>query len=138
MIQVEIPLEPFISDLERELKSATDSEVTDALRDFAEYFPEEARLLMDSANRTGNIGYREGGGSFTRSAVGEVPAKDSFTLYNELSAQMAGERSISLEFPYYVFYLDPLFEDVGEAGGYLQRPFIEQGIENAVERLEVL
>lgn len=137
-MQVVIPLEPFLSDLSQELKSATDSEIENTLKDIADYFPVEARLLMDTANRMGNTGYRASGEAFTRSAVGEIPAKDSFELYNTLTAEMSGNRSIVLTFAYHAFYLDPLFEDFGEAGGYLNRPFIEQGLGNAVEKLETL
>jgi hypothetical protein len=138
MFEFRIDLQPSLDLVIRELQSAVDDEREKVLKSIADYAPDEIRKLMDSATRSGKTGYRAGGGSFIRSAAGEIPAKGSFELYDLLAAEMQGDDSILLTFASHAFYLDPLFEGMGQGAGYLNRPFIEQGIESAVKKLETL
>ncbi|MCD9188240.1 MAG: hypothetical protein LUM44_17625 [Pyrinomonadaceae bacterium] len=132
-MKILIDLSPVIDSAVRDLKAAASDETDRILENIADYAPEEIRNLMDLATRTGVKATSAKAGSFTRSASGEVPAKDSFELYDSLKAEKQGN-SVVLEMSEHGYFLDPVFD--GENAGYLNRPFVEKGLENAVKRLE--
>lgn len=124
-----IEISPVLTSAIRELKDATDEEVEHFFKDLAIDAPAEMRTLMDTANRSGRPAVRTTGTPFTRSAVGEVPGIESFDLYDSMQGEAQG-KSATLKFAEHAQWLDPVFD------GYLNRPFIEKGIENAVKKLE--
>lgn len=134
MFQIGIELNPTLSSTSRQLHSAAEDSIADVFKTIADYAPEEMRSLMDSASRSGDTAKREkSGNAFSRSAEGEVPAKDSFALYDSIRAEAVG-KTVVLRLAEHAKFLDPVF---GE-DEYLNRPFIEKGLENAVSRLERL
>lgn len=128
MFEIHIDLQPVLESAIRELKAATDEETGKLMKDLAIDAPNEMRSLMDTANRSGRKAKRTAGESFTRSARGEVPGIDSFDLYDSMRGE-ADKSSLTLYFAEHAKYLDPVL------GGYLNRPFILEGIENAVDKL---
>jgi hypothetical protein len=132
MFDIRIDLLPVLESAVRELKAATDDETRGAMKDLAIDAPEEMRALMDTANRSGRTAKRSTGTAFQRSAAGEVPAKDSFDLYDSMHGELTGKTELTLYFAGHAEVLDPFL------GGYLDRPFIEKGLENAVRKLEKL
>jgi hypothetical protein len=115
MFEIRINLQPVLESAVRELKAATDKETEGVLKRFAEFAPAELRSLLEDGP--------------PRSVKGNPPHNDSFELYNSIRAEMAGKKEVVIEFAEHAQYLDPVF------GGYLDRPFIERGIESAVKRL---
>jgi hypothetical protein len=133
MFEFHIDLLPVLESAVRDLKAATGEETEKLLRNLAIDAPEEMRDMMDSASRSGSKATRPTGGAFTRSAGGEVPAKDSFDLYDSMRGQMTGKNELTLYFAEHAKYLDPV---IGGADAYLNRPFVEKALETAVKKLE--
>lgn len=134
---IDVDFDPQIASAMSRLQNASKEEQKAVVRHLAEFAPAEMRQLMDTATRTGKTGYRKGGGKFTRSARGEVPAMDSFDLYHSITARAEG-MDVIITFAEEAKYLDPVFEGMGNAGGYLRRPFIERGLDEAVKRLSAI
>jgi hypothetical protein len=131
MFEIRSILQPALAEASRELRSAVEAETVATMKHIADYVPEEMRIIMDSATRTGKPATRKSGDAFTRSAFGEIPAKDSFELYDSLEAKADG-KTVTLQMAEHGKFLDPLFDD----DEYLNRPFIETGLDNTVKRLE--
>lgn len=129
MFEFRINLQPVLEAAIRELKAAAGEETEKLMKDLAIDAPNEMRSLMDTAQRSGRKAKRTTGEPFTRSARGEIPGIESFDLYDSMRGE-ADKNSLTLYFAEEAKYLDPVF------GGYLNRPFIEKGLENAVKNLQ--
>jgi len=121
MLNYRIDLQPVLESAIRELKDTTDAEIESILKSIANDAPDEIKSML---------GYGD------RSKEGEPPTNDSFELYRSITANMSGNKEVTFEFAGHAFFLDPTFKGEGKGGGYLNRPFIEKGIENAVKRLQ--
>lgn len=129
-MNLEIEITP--GDIKRELQAATDEAADRFFRELKRELAPAAREVIDSSTPSGNLYARKSGEGFKRfhraSAKGEVPAKDSFALYNSFRAQITGEREITFSMAEHARWLDSLF------GGYLNRPFLEEAIDLGVTR----
>lgn len=123
VVGIRIDLQPVLESAVRDLKAATDEAVAEVMKTAAKDAPTELRNLL---------GYGD------PSKAGEPPTNDSFELYRSIRAGQSGKREITLEFAPHAFYLDPNFKGQGKGGGYLNRPFIDKGLENAVKKLQKL
>lgn len=107
-----------------DIESALEKEIEEAVKDVAEFVandaPDEMRLLMP-----------EGGVS----APGEPPRRRTGNLAESLEATAEGS-IVTVQMLDYGGYLDPEFKDQGFKGaGWANRPFIESGINKALEKL---
>lgn len=68
-----------------------------------------------------------GGGR--RSIYGQAPAIESRELLTTLQSKLVNGKIVELEMAEHGFYLDPIFTGLGKGGGYLNRPFVEKGLE---------
>ncbi len=127
MNHIEAEITP--GDLKRELNAAARDLEKDFLKNLVEDAAGEMQRIMLDSTPTGNPA--SGGGK--HSAVGEPPAIVTRELLTGTRGFMRGDDPV-IEFPEQALYLDPVFEDLDEAGGYLNRPFINEGINNALNR----
>lgn len=70
-----------------------------------------------------------GGGK--RSDFGQPPAIVSRELVTSLQSRLVDRDEVEVEMAGHGFFLDPVFKGSGKGGGYLERPFIETGLEKA-------
>lgn len=117
MIDLVLTIEPdsFKGEVEREFENL----IAEMLGEVAEDAPDHMRSLM---------------GSKPPSKRGEPPARRTNTLYDSIKGDA---KALEIEMAGHAFYLDPIFK--GEtSGGYLNRPFITEGVDRAVRNLSDL
>ena len=123
----------ILAELEREAKDIT----ADVMKVIAEDAPDEMRQLMLESNPSGKTYKRTGlnyeHGFHQASAEGEAPAIESQELFNSLRGKVLSLDVVEIGMAGHAFYLDPTFNDE-PGGGYLNRPFIETGIERALDK----
>lgn len=124
-MEFRIEINPILNEAIRELEDTTDVEIESIFKDLAIDAPNEWRRLMQGV-KSGHPARRTTGTPFIRSAFGEAPAIESFDLYDSMVGNPEGA-SVIFQFAEHAVYLDPVF------GGYLNRPFILEGIENAID-----
>lgn len=128
--QIEIDIDPEIQRVKTELKQSVEEVTGRLLRAIAQDAPAEMQELMATSAPSGNPA--RGGGK--HSAKGQPPAIVTRELFNSLSAIADGYESVQINMAAHAFYLDPVFEGAGDGGGYLNRPFIVEGIERALAK----
>jgi hypothetical protein len=115
-------------EIESVLEKEIDEILDDTVQKLADNAPGEMQKVMMLSVPAGND-YKGG----KRSAKGQPPAIDTRELLTSLQGRVSAKHTVEISMAEHAFYLDPIFE--GEGGGYLDRPFIEDSITKAVERI---
>ena len=120
MIEISTKLQPGFSEFARDLADITE----DIARDLTETLPIEIQTLFLYAPHTG-VRY----GDHQASAKGESPAVDTGELFDSLDDFTFANGVGTISLAEHAFYLDPNF------GGGGSRPFIDEAIENSLEKV---
>ena len=114
MLSFEIEIDPNAQSVVRDLEKSVEEISAEIMKEIAGGAPDAMRSLMQS----GGV-----------SKKGEPPRRQSGELADTIEAQVIGSSSVEISFANHAQYLDPVF------GGYLNRPFIERGIDQVLEKL---
>lgn len=125
MLSFEIEIDPNAPAVIRDLERSADEVTEEIIRFVAEEAPGEMQRIMLESTPSGRSA--RGGGQ--RSAPGEPPAIESRELLTSIQGRVLDRSTAEISMASHAQYLDPVF------GGYLNRPFIERGIEKALEKL---
>lgn len=118
------------SDIIREIEQDAEEITSDVIKFIAKEAPGEMQQIMLTSTPRGNPAPKGG----FRSAKGQPPAIDTRELLISLQGIVLSSREAEIRMADHGFYLDPFFADE-PGGGYLDRPFIEKGIENTLSQL---
>lgn len=114
MLNFEIEIDPNASAVVRDLEK----DVEDAFKEIMQYVADKSPDAMRSLMQSGGV-----------SKKGEAPRRQSGELADTIEAQVIGNSSVQISFANHAQHLDPVF------GGYLNRPFIERGIDQVLEKM---
>ena len=126
----EIDLDPDLQRVLSELGRSVEEVTAKIVKTIAEDAPGEMQAIMAGSSPSGKPA--PGGGK--HSAKGQAPAIVTRELFRSLQGKVVSPTEAEILMADHGFYLDPLFEGEPGGGGYLDRPFIELGLNRTIAK----